>query len=84
MPITGFILSALVGGLIGWLGGMLMKGGGFGTVWNIIIGVIGGFVGGCLYYIITLIQYSIPYQLIIALMGAVLMLWLASLLKKKQ
>lgn len=43
------ILSWLIVGLIaGWLAGKVMKGGGYGLVGNIIIGIIGGVVGGWL------------------------------------
>jgi len=41
------ILSWIVVGLIaGWLAGMVMKGGGFGLIGDIIIGVVGGLLGG--------------------------------------
>lgn len=43
------ILSWIVVGLIaGWLAGVVMKGGGFGLIGNIIVGVIGGVLGGFL------------------------------------
>ena len=41
------ILSWIVVGLIaGWLAGMVMKGGGYGLIGDIVIGVIGGLLGG--------------------------------------
>jgi uncharacterized membrane protein YeaQ/YmgE (transglycosylase-associated protein family) len=41
------ILSWIVVGLIaGWLAGKVMKGGGFGLIGDIIVGVIGGVLGG--------------------------------------
>ena len=41
------ILSWIVVGLIaGWLAGMVMKGGGYGLVGDIIVGVIGALLGG--------------------------------------
>jgi uncharacterized membrane protein YeaQ/YmgE (transglycosylase-associated protein family) len=43
------ILAWLVVGLIaGWLAGMVMKGGGYGVVGDIIIGIVGGLIGGFL------------------------------------
>jgi uncharacterized membrane protein YeaQ/YmgE (transglycosylase-associated protein family) len=43
------ILSWIVVGLIaGWLAGMVMKGGGYGLVGDIIVGVVGGLLGGWL------------------------------------
>jgi uncharacterized membrane protein YeaQ/YmgE (transglycosylase-associated protein family) len=47
MEIKMSILSWIVVGLIaGWLAGSVMKGGGFGLIGDIIVGVIGGLLGG--------------------------------------
>lgn len=41
------IISWIVVGLIaGWLAGMVMKGGGYGVVGDIVLGIIGAIVGG--------------------------------------
>ena len=41
------ILSWIVVGLIaGWLAGLVMRGGGFGLIGDIIVGVVGGLLGG--------------------------------------
>ena len=41
------ILSWIVVGLIaGWLAGLVVKGGGYGCVGDIVVGVIGGLLGG--------------------------------------
>jgi uncharacterized membrane protein YeaQ/YmgE (transglycosylase-associated protein family) len=49
MEIEMGILSWIVVGLIaGWLAGLVVKGGGFGCVGDIIVGVIGGLLGGWL------------------------------------
>jgi uncharacterized membrane protein YeaQ/YmgE (transglycosylase-associated protein family) len=43
------ILSWIVVGLIaGWLAGIVMKGGGYGVVGDIIVGIVGALVGGFL------------------------------------
>lgn len=43
------ILSWLIVGLIaGWLAGIVMKGGGYGLVGDIVIGILGALVGGFL------------------------------------
>lgn len=43
------ILTWIVVGLIaGWLAGIAMKGGGFGIIGNIIVGVVGALLGGFL------------------------------------
>jgi len=43
------IVAWLIVGLIaGWLAGLVMKGGGYGVVGDLIIGVVGGLIGGFL------------------------------------
>jgi len=43
MSWIGFII---IGGVAGWLAGNLMRGGGFGLMVNIIVGIIGAVIGG--------------------------------------
>ena len=40
------LIFLAVGAIAGWLAGMLVKGYGFGLIGNVLIGVIGSFVGG--------------------------------------
>ena len=43
------ILAWIVVGLVaGWLAGLVMRGGGFGIVGDVVIGILGGLVGGFL------------------------------------
>jgi len=36
----------IIGALAGWLAGVLVKGGGFGLIGDIVVGIIGAFIGG--------------------------------------
>ena len=38
----------IIGAVSGWLAGQLVKGGGNGLLWNMILGIVGSFVGGWL------------------------------------
>jgi uncharacterized membrane protein YeaQ/YmgE (transglycosylase-associated protein family) len=42
----GFIFWIVIGGVAGWLAGVVMKGGGFGLLMDIVLGIVGAFVGG--------------------------------------
>ena len=43
------IIAWLIVGLIaGWLAGLVMKGGGYGVIGDLVIGVVGGLIGGFL------------------------------------
>lgn len=44
----GILAWIIVGLIAGWLAGMVMKGGGYGVVGDIVIGIIGALVGGFL------------------------------------
>lgn len=39
------IVTLLIGAAAGWLGSMIFKGSGLGLLWNIVVGIIGSFVG---------------------------------------
>ena len=42
------LIWLVVGAIAGWLAGTIVKGGGFGLLGDIVIGIIGAFVGGWL------------------------------------
>jgi uncharacterized membrane protein YeaQ/YmgE (transglycosylase-associated protein family) len=44
-----FLWFILIGLAAGWLAGQLMKGGGFGIVGDIVVGVVGALLGGFLF-----------------------------------
>lgn len=44
----GFIAWLIIGAVAGWLAGVVVKGGGFGVLVDIIVGIAGAFIGGWL------------------------------------
>jgi uncharacterized membrane protein YeaQ/YmgE (transglycosylase-associated protein family) len=44
----GILIWIIVGLIAGWLAGLVMKGGGYGIIGDIIIGIVGGLLGGFL------------------------------------
>ena len=48
MPVETLLIWLLVGAVAGWLAGVIVKGGGFGLLGDIVVGVIGAFIGGWL------------------------------------
>jgi uncharacterized membrane protein YeaQ/YmgE (transglycosylase-associated protein family) len=79
------ILSWIVVGLIaGWLAGLVMRGGGFGLLGNIVIGVIGGLLGGWLASAVLHIGAGVDginlESILVAFGGAVVLLLVLSLL----
>ena len=45
----GIILSLVIGCLAGFVAGKLIKGGGFGFIVNLVLGLFGGVLGGWLF-----------------------------------
>ena len=65
------ILWLTIGGLAGWLTGILMKGSGYGLAGDIIIGIVGGFIGGWLAEFLGLdVENGLVPSLITAVFGA--------------
>jgi uncharacterized membrane protein YeaQ/YmgE (transglycosylase-associated protein family) len=79
----GFIWFILIGIAAGFLAGQIMKGKGFGLWINLLVGVVGGFLGGWVFGLLGLASSGIIGSLICATVGAVLLLFILSLLKKK-
>lgn len=82
----GLLYQLLIGAVAGWLAGKLMKGGGFGLLINIILGVIGGVVGGWLFRTLGIsinLGSVVLSDLLVGLIGAVAVLFVAGLFKKK-
>ena len=48
MGIESIIVWLIVGAIAGWLAGLIVKGGGFGLLGNIVIGIVGAVVAGWL------------------------------------
>lgn len=79
----GWIGWIVLGGLAGWVANMLMHEKG-GLLKNIIIGIIGGVIGGGVVELIggAGVNGFNLYSFIVAVLGAVVLLWLVKLVRK--
>ena len=89
MDLTSLIVWLIVGGLIGWIASMIMgTNAQQGVLLNIIVGIVGAFLGGVLlsplFGIGTLNQgnFSFP-ALLISLVGAVILLAVVNLFRRR-
>jgi uncharacterized membrane protein YeaQ/YmgE (transglycosylase-associated protein family) len=48
MPVETLLIWLLVGAVAGWLAGMIVRGGGFGLLGDVVVGIVGAFAGGWL------------------------------------
>ena len=68
-----WVAFLLIGGIIGWLAGVIVKGRGFGIFGDIVVGIVGAMVGGLLSNVTGLYAYGSFAGFITALIGAVVL-----------
>ena len=80
MPLLWFLVVGLVAG---WLAGVLVKGGGFGVIGDLVVGVIGAFLGGFLFSTLgASAGGGLLGSIIVATIGAVVLLYIVRLVKR--
>ncbi len=75
------LLFLLIGACAGWLAGNMMKGGGFGLLGNIVVGIIGSVVGGFLFGLLGISAGGMIGSIVTATAGAAVLLFLVGLFK---
>lgn len=78
-----FLWFLIIGIAAGYFAGLIMKGGGFGVILNLVIGMIGGVLGGWLFGLFGVQGVGILGSLIMAVIGAIVLLWIVSLFQKR-
>jgi uncharacterized membrane protein YeaQ/YmgE (transglycosylase-associated protein family) len=83
MAIETIIIWLVVGAIAGWLAGVIVTGGGFGLIGDIVVGIIGAVVGGWLLPRLGIfIGGGFIGEIINAVIGAVLVLLVVRLVKR--
>jgi uncharacterized membrane protein YeaQ/YmgE (transglycosylase-associated protein family) len=83
MDAHGIIIWLIVGAIAGWLAGMVVKGGGFGLIGDIIVGIVGAVIAGWLLPQVGIVIGSgIVGAIIDAFIGAVILLIILRLIKR--
>jgi uncharacterized membrane protein YeaQ/YmgE (transglycosylase-associated protein family) len=77
-PLIGFLIIGLVAG---FLAEQIIRGKGTGLVINLIVGVVGAFIGGFLFSFMRLSFHGLIGPLISATLGAVILLFLLGLVE---
>ena len=81
MQLIGFLI---MGAIVGWLAGKIMSGRGYGILWDVVLGVLGSFVGG---FVFSLIFGTAPTGLVIsfivALIGAVILVAIVHMMRRE-
>lgn len=84
MSMESLLVILLIGAIAGWLAGVVMKGGGFGLLGDIVIGIIGAFVGT---FVLGRLGVSLGAgyvgSILTAMIGAIIILVLARLIRRR-
>jgi len=80
---SGLLWWILIGLIAGFLAGKVMKGGGFGVLMDILIGIAGSILGGWLFGMLGIFPGGgLIGSVLVAFVGACILLWLVRLIKK--
>ncbi len=83
LTLESVLIACLIGAVAGWLASLVVKGGGSGLLRNIVIGILGGFVGGHLLPWIGLtLSGGYVGMILTAFIGAVVLLLVAKVVLK--
>lgn len=78
-----FLWFILIGLAAGWLAGQIWKGSGFGVFGDIVVGVIGALLGGFVFGLLGIAAFGLLGRLLVATAGALLLLWLLRIIKRR-
>lgn len=83
MSVEALIITCLIGGIAGWLAAIVMRGRGLGVIGNIVVGIVGAFLSS---FLLPKLGIDIGGgwigAIIHAFIGAVILLFLISLIKR--
>jgi len=79
----GIVYWIVVGLVAGWLAGVVMKGGGYGVLADIVLGMLGGIVGGWLFGVLGIFPGAgLVGSILVAFVGAVVLVWITRVIKR--
>jgi uncharacterized membrane protein YeaQ/YmgE (transglycosylase-associated protein family) len=73
----------LVGLIAGWLAGQIVKGGGYGMIGDMVVGIVGALIGGYVFRSLGLSQgYGLLGSIVVATIGAIILIVLLRIIKR--
>ncbi len=82
MDVQALVIFLAIGAVAGWLAGTLMKGGGFGLIGNIIVGILGAVVGGFVFGFLGISAGGLIGSIVMATVGAAILLAIVGVIKR--
>ncbi len=84
MDIMAVIVTLLIGAAAGWLAGVVVEGGGFGLLGNILVGIAGAFIAALLFPRLGLgltLGGGVVGAIVTSALGAIVLLLIVNLLR---
>ena len=78
----GLLWTLLIGIAAGWLAGQVMKGGGYGLVGDLVLGILGSFAGSWIFRMLGIASFGLIGQLVVSTIGAVALVAIVRAIKK--
>jgi uncharacterized membrane protein YeaQ/YmgE (transglycosylase-associated protein family) len=78
------VMTIVVGLLAGWLAGKIQKGKGLGVAGDLVIGILGSVLGTWLFGELGLTAYGFVGNLVMAVVGALVILFLLGIIAKNR
>jgi uncharacterized membrane protein YeaQ/YmgE (transglycosylase-associated protein family) len=85
MDIVGVIVALVIGAVAGWLAGVIVEGGGFGLLGNMLLGIVGAFIAALLFPRLGLgltLGGGIVGAIVASTLGAVVLLLIVNLIQR--
>jgi uncharacterized membrane protein YeaQ/YmgE (transglycosylase-associated protein family) len=81
---SSLLVTLVIGGLAGWLAGLLTRGSGYGLIGDIVVGLLGALIGSYLFALLNVpVRLGNPWldKGAVALVGAVVLMMLIGLFR---
>lgn len=83
MDLVGIIVWLVIGGVVGWLASLVMRTDAQqGILLNIVVGIVGAFIGGLIFSGGSINQGLSVYSFIVSLVGAIILLAVVNLVRR--
>jgi uncharacterized membrane protein YeaQ/YmgE (transglycosylase-associated protein family) len=82
----GILSWIVVGGIAGWLAGLVIRGRGFGLIGDILVGIAGGLLGGWLagliFHLSDVVNGINLQSILVAIVGAIVLIIIVRVLRR--
>jgi uncharacterized membrane protein YeaQ/YmgE (transglycosylase-associated protein family) len=80
--LMGWVWIIVIGILAGFIAGKIMRGKGFGVLVDLLLGIVGAWLGGYIFGLLGIAAFGTIGRLIMSVVGALILLFLVRLIKK--